>query len=102
MYDYVGNYQFGVKIKCLKGLAQEPLAAIEWYDSNKQGFSYEDLDENVNKLCIAYRCGRMQLMRNLTDEKCTIIDTGMLIKSCKWSPNGNVIAVAGSLLDAPD
>jgi len=26
----------------------------------------------------------------------------MLIKSCKWSPNGNVLAVAGSLLDAPE
>jgi len=35
-------------------------------------------------------------------DKCAIIDTGMLIKSCKWSPNGNVIAVAGSLLDGPE
>jgi WD repeat-containing protein 35 len=31
-----------------------------------------------------------------------LIDTGMLIKSCKWSPNGNVLAVAGSLLDGPE
>jgi hypothetical protein len=44
----------------------------------------------------------MQFMKNLTDDKCAIIDTGMLIKSCKWSPNGNVLAVAGSLLDAPE
>ena len=41
-------------------------------------------------------------MKNLTDEKCLIVDTGMLIKSIKWSPNGNVLAVAGSLLDAPE
>lgn len=49
VYDYVGNFQFTVKIKCLKGLrdAGEPLAGIEWYDSNKQGFSYEDIDENA-------------------------------------------------------
>lgn len=36
-----------------------PLAAIEWYDSNRQGFSYEDQDENSAQLCIAYQCGRM-------------------------------------------
>ena len=44
----------------------------------------------------------MQLMKGLTDDLPTIVDTGMLIKSCKWSPNGNVLAVAGSLLDAPE
>ena len=41
-------------------------------------------------------------MKNLTDEQCLVVDTGMLIKSIKWSPNGNVLAVAGSLLDAPE
>lgn len=60
------------------------------------------MDENSNQLCIAYRCGRLQLMKSLTDDSPTIVDTGMLIKSCKWSPNGNVLAVAGSLLDAPE
>jgi len=61
VYDYVGNFQFPVKIQCLKGLVDgsEPLASIEWYDSNKQGFSYEDLDENAASLCIAYKCGRI-------------------------------------------
>lgn len=41
-------------------------------------------------------------MKSLTDERPLCIDTNMLIKSCKWSPNGNVLAVAGSLLDAPE
>jgi hypothetical protein len=31
-----------------------------------------------------------------------LIDTCMFIKSIKWNPNGNVLAVAGSLLDAPE
>jgi hypothetical protein len=44
----------------------------------------------------------MQMMRNLTDDKPQLIDTGMLIKCCKWSPNGNLLAVAGSLLDGPE
>lgn len=42
------------------------------------------------------------MMKNLTDDRPQLIDTGMLIKSCKWSPNGNLLAVAGSLLDGPD
>jgi WD repeat-containing protein 35 len=42
------------------------------------------------------------MMKNLTDDKPQLIDTGMLIKCCKWSPNGNLLAVAGSLLDGPE
>ena len=49
VYDYVGNFLFPVKVFCLRGLEGKvmPLASIEWYDANKQGFSYEDLDENA-------------------------------------------------------
>jgi hypothetical protein len=36
VYDYVGNFEFPFKIKCLTGYSVgEPLAIIEWYDSNK-------------------------------------------------------------------
>jgi WD repeat-containing protein 35 len=44
----------------------------------------------------------MQMMKNLNDESPIIIDTGMVIKSAKWSPNGNVLAVVGSLIDGPE
>jgi hypothetical protein len=60
-----------------------PLAAIEWYDSSRQGFSY----------------GRLQLMKSPTDDNPKIVDTGMFIKSVKWNPNGNVLAIAGSSLE---
>lgn len=98
VYDYVGNFQFSVKISCLRGMqgSEMPLAAIEWYDHNKQGFSYEDASENSASLCIAYQCGRMQLMKNLTDKRPYLVDTGMFVKGCKWNPNGNVLAVFGS------
>mmetsp|Transcript_26680 Transcript_26680/g.20009 ORF Transcript_26680/g.20009 Transcript_26680/m.20009 type:complete len:133 (-) Transcript_26680:738-1136(-) len=79
-----------------------PLAAIEWYDTNRQGFSYEDLDENAAQLCIAYRCGRMQLMRKENDELPILVDTGMQIKCVKWNPNGNVLAVVGALTESQD
>ena len=56
VYDYVGNFQYPVKIHCLRGLGDQemPLASIEWYDSNRQGFSYEDIDDNATQLVIAY------------------------------------------------
>jgi WD repeat-containing protein 35 len=41
-------------------------------------------------------------MRKETDEMPILVDTGMSIKSIKWNPNGNVLAVAGSLLDNSD
>ncbi len=61
VYDYVGNFLFPVKVQCLRGMpeTESPLAALEWYDSNKQGFSYEDMDENACNLAIIYKCGRV-------------------------------------------
>jgi WD repeat-containing protein 35 len=41
-------------------------------------------------------------MKSLTDDSPFLVDTGMLIKAVKWSPNGNVLAVAGSLIDGPE
>ena len=101
VYDYVGNFNYSVKIQCLRGIqgTEMPLAGIEWYDHNKQGFSYEDSSEDAACLCIAYQCGRLQLMRKLGDTKPLLIDTGMFIKCCKWNPNGNVLGVCGSLAE---
>lgn len=77
-----------------------PLAAVEWYDHNKQGFCYEDASDDSACLCIAYQCGRMQLMKKLQDTRPYLVDTGMFIKSAKWNPNGNVLAVCGSIQEA--
>ena len=36
VFDFVGNFQYDVKISCLKGIQGDvPLAGIEWYDHNK-------------------------------------------------------------------
>ena len=42
------------------------------------------------------------MMRSLTDDRPVLVDTGMFIKSVKWNPNGNVLAVGGSLIDGPE
>lgn len=38
-------------------------------------------------------------MKSPTDDSPKVIDTGMFIKCVKWNPNGNVLAIAGSLLE---
>ena len=42
----------------------------------------------------------MQFMCNETDPSPTIVDTGMRITQIRWSPNGNILAVAGSVKDS--
>lgn len=41
-------------------------------------------------------------MRKETDDRPILVDTGMNIKNVKWNPNGNVLAVAGSLNENSD
>jgi WD repeat-containing protein 35 len=104
IHDYVGNFLYTLEIHCNRGLPEDQcqLAAVEWYDHNKQGFSYVDFEQNAVCLCIAYSAGRIQLMRSETDKEPVLIDTGMLIKNVKWSPNGDLIAVCGAMLENSD
>jgi WD repeat-containing protein 35 len=44
----------------------------------------------------------MQMMKSLTDDSPTLVDTGMFVKAVKWNPNGNVLAVCGSLMDGTE
>lgn len=41
-------------------------------------------------------------MRSETDKEPVLIDTGMMIKCVKWSPNGDLVAVAGSMIENSD
>jgi hypothetical protein len=41
-------------------------------------------------------------MKSPTDDSPRLVDTGMFIKAVKWNPNGNVLAIAGSLLEESD
>lgn len=41
-------------------------------------------------------------MKKENDEIPVLVDTGMHIKSVKWNPNGNVLAVVGSLVENQD
>jgi len=41
-------------------------------------------------------------MRKETDDRPILVDTGMNIKAAKWNPNGNVLAIVGSLIETTD
>lgn len=41
-------------------------------------------------------------MRKENDEIPILVDTGMHIKCVKWNPNGNVLAIVGSLIENSD
>jgi WD repeat-containing protein 35 len=97
-YDYVGNYLFQLKIFCHKGEVLEPIAGVQWFDVSKVGYSYDDKGEAKTSLAVAFKNGKMQLMKNENDDNPILIDSGMKTVECiKWNPNGNVLAVAGSI-----
>ena len=100
-HDYVGNYLFQVKIFAVPEGESSPLADIQWYENTRVGYQHEDCHKDDARLAIAYQCGKIQLMRSEVDDQPLLLDTGMAITQCRWncSLNGNVLAVAGSLLD---
>ena len=51
-------------------------------------------------LAIAFEAGKVQLMRSETDPNPIIIDVGHRVTKVSWSPDGSVLAVAGTI-DAP-
>lgn len=57
-------------------------------------------DETAPGLCIAYKCGRIILLKNDKDDDPTAIDATMQIYKVKWNPSGTIIVVAGSSNDA--
>ena len=59
VHDYVGNYLFQMKIFALEEGETADLADIQWYESSRVGYSYEDVGKDVPSLCVAYTNGRI-------------------------------------------
>ena len=69
----------------------QKLAGIDWYDGS-EGY----IDGACPCLAIGYQNGRVQIMRNERDDSPVLIDACMKISAMRWSPNGTVLAIAGS------
>jgi WD repeat-containing protein 35 len=74
----------------VRDLPDARVARLAWYDGLEGTAA-----AGAPTLCIAFECGRMQLLRSATDAGHVLVDTGMHITDAKWSPNGQVLAITG-------
>ncbi|KAL4456550.1 hypothetical protein ABPG74_000657 [Tetrahymena malaccensis] len=99
VYDSQGMEMQRLKIHCLQKLIDPsksfspdlPLAAIDWFPQAKMY-----TEDTPPGLCIAYQCGRVQLMKNEKDDEPVLIDTMMKIFTVKWNPSGSMFAISGT------
>ncbi|XP_015596434.1 WD repeat-containing protein 35 [Cephus cinctus] len=70
----------------------QTIVALHWYDG-KNGYVALDCPT----LAICYQSGRVQLMRNESDDNPVVVETGMTAVWCSWNNSGSLLAVTGLL-----
>jgi len=102
IYDDQGQPLYQTKILCFTKneidsvyTPNKKLAAIQWYEGTKMY-----TDDTPPGLCIAYECGRVQLMKNEKDDRPIVFDTEITTLSVKWNPTGTIFAVGGYIVEA--
>jgi WD repeat-containing protein 35 len=79
-----------------------PIVAIHWHAPEGGGAAARRAAAGANKehaqpaLCIALASGFIQLSRGDDDPNAVFVNTDMRISGCRWSSNGNILAVTGS------
>ncbi|KAH8943800.1 hypothetical protein BDL97_13G073500 [Sphagnum fallax] len=92
IHDFNGNFvaqlcmHFGVK-----GSTTPDIVGIDWYNGLEG-----HIDPGAPTLALAFLNGKLQLMRHELDEESILLDSRMANSCIKWSPDGGVLAVAGS------
>jgi WD repeat-containing protein 35 len=76
------------------GVEDVSIVGIDWYCSSLR-FTRSTMSDGGQYLCIAFDNGIAQISRGDDDNDPIIFDTELGIKSCKWSPDGAVIAFIG-------
>jgi len=96
VYDNSGNFLKNIPPHCLKGYSgTKAVCGIHWYDIGVyKGLTYEDFASPT--LCIAYQCGRAQILLNENDDSPVLIDTGMAVTEVRWNNTGSMVAFCGS------
>uniref|UniRef100_A0A0P4W8W7 WD repeat-containing protein 35 n=1 Tax=Scylla olivacea TaxID=85551 RepID=A0A0P4W8W7_SCYOL len=93
VYDNTGGFVNRLNIQCLGSMGLGAMVVgLTWYNG-RNGY----VDPDCPTLAICYDNGRMQIMRNESDDMPVLIDTGMSVCACQWNHNGSVMAVAGTL-----
>eukprot|EP00826_Nyctotherus_ovalis_P057465 TRINITY_DN7856_c0_g3_i1.p2 TRINITY_DN7856_c0_g3~~TRINITY_DN7856_c0_g3_i1.p2 ORF type:complete len:489 (+),score=145.12 TRINITY_DN7856_c0_g3_i1:154-1620(+) len=100
VYDYIGNYLYDVPLYSASSKAPvSPLAGIHWFDGGFNGYLSENYQDKFPTLCIAFRNGRVQLMKSENDNSPIVLDTKLKNQLVRWSPLGNTLAIAGVVED---
>ncbi len=87
------RFQSKLNIQCLSNISQVTrVVSLQWYDG-KNGLPSPDSPT----LAICYDNGRMQIMRNESDEMPVLIDSLMNAVGCQWNHDGSILAVAGTM-----
>lgn len=92
IFDNLGNYMNKMSLRCLEGMTGlAHIVGIHWYNGT-HGY----VEPNCPCLVICFENGRMQIMRDETDEAPILIDAEMKVVQCQWNHRGSILALAGS------
>jgi WD repeat-containing protein 35 len=99
IFDSEGARVKTMTLAALQGMESQAseeasIVGIDWYCSTLR-FTRSAMSDGGNNLCIAFDNGIIQISRGDDDNDPIILDTELAIKSCKWSPDGSVIAFIG-------
>eukprot|EP00658_Telonema_sp_P-2_P057526 TRINITY_DN4596_c0_g6_i3.p1 TRINITY_DN4596_c0_g6~~TRINITY_DN4596_c0_g6_i3.p1 ORF type:complete len:1179 (-),score=268.48 TRINITY_DN4596_c0_g6_i3:50-3586(-) len=91
IYDNMGNAIS--KVPLIDSVAGQQIVAIAWYD----GVEIPDPNAPMLAICFSGNRGVVHLLTHEMDERPAILETGIKLRACKWSPTGQVFAVTGSI-----
>lgn len=95
LYDMNGQPISKVPLYCMEDIrGGANIVGVNWYNGLEGGGS----DVGAPALAMALDNGRVQLMRNESDDKAIVFDTGLRTSRIAWNNDGTVLAVAGSLM----
>lgn len=89
LYDNQGIFITKLNIQCvqLSSMRSVSIVGLNWYS----GFA----QSNRPILAITYENGKIQLMKNESDDFPIIIDANLQITCSQWNDNGTILAVCG-------
>ena len=89
LYDNTGIFVSKLNIQCVQLSLTRSISVVGlcWYSGFVQG--------NRPALVICYETGKIQLMKNESDDTPTIIDAGIQITAGQWNETGTILGVCG-------
>ena len=94
LYDNLGNFISKLPIYAVSEGSGTRLVGISWYNG-LSGY----VEPNVPSLAIAFENGRIQIMRDDTDDLPILIDTGINCNKIAWNTFGSVLAISGTKIE---